>query len=137
MFELKVFDCTSKRRYFQRISSIPISLYHLDLLLEILPKDLEILLSTCTSPLEKISLHHQQNILEQNVPQFLSNFINRNKNFSELRYLIDNKVGEIYLEPILQALRVIPKINVVLGKNNFYPYYFQDTGYLDISLFIY
>ncbi|RIA92652.1 hypothetical protein C1645_820387 [Glomus cerebriforme] len=111
-------------------NSLPSSLYNLDLLLEIIPKDLIYLLSNCSSPFEKISLYHQQNVLEQNLPLFLTGFINKSNKFIELRYIIDNKVcGEVYLEPILQTLRKIPKINVVLGKNNFYPCYFQDTGY--------
>ncbi|GBB99736.1 hypothetical protein RclHR1_03610012 [Rhizophagus clarus] len=110
-------------------NSLPSTLHHLDLLLEISPKDLMVLLSNCTSPLRKISLHHQQNIFDD-ILLFLKKYIQMNKGFSELRYIIDNKVyGEVYLDPILQALRSIPKLKYVLGKNNFYPYYFQDTGY--------
>lgn len=110
--------------------SLPKCLLQLDLLLEILPKDLEFLFLHCESPLKKISLYHQQNILEQNIPEFLTNYIDHLKHFIELRYLIDNKVlGEVYLEPILEALTVIPRIKIVLGKRHFYPYYFQDTGY--------
>lgn len=109
--------------------SLPSTLYHLDLLLEILPKDLMVLISNCSSPLKKISLHHQQNIFDD-VLLFLKKYIQKNKRFTELRYIIDNKVyGEVYLDPILHALKTIPKINYVLGKNNFYPFYFQDTGY--------
>ncbi|CAI2183202.1 3061_t:CDS:1 [Funneliformis geosporum] len=115
---------------FEFSKSMPRSLYQLDLLLEILPKDLEVLFLNCDSPLKKISLYHQQNILEQNIPEFLTNYIGTLEHFIELRYLIDNKVlGEVYLEPILEALTVIPRIKIVLGKRHFYPYYFQDTGY--------
>jgi hypothetical protein len=110
-------------------NSLPSTLYQLDLLLEILPKDLMDLLSNCSSPLKKISIHHQQNTFDD-VLLFLKKYIQMNEGFSELRYIIDSKVyGEVYLDPILQALRTIPELKYVLGKNNFYPYYFQDTGY--------